>query len=225
VLCIVAGIQAQVPKRKKTFWSRPLIALLFFLQPIERGWARYRGRLSLNQTPLSAHGSLDAEHLKQQGAVNDEVLYWADHWVERYEFLNAILRRLDQDGWQNKTDEGWSEYDIEINGSRWAELHLLTVAEGHGRGRQLLRCRLKATWSLLGRVTFWSALGFMILVWRAVPWVYGLPLILVTLVGLYLFLRSEKKELQRLIVLLIDDVAKSLHLSRLKPQPPGESKS
>jgi GT2 family glycosyltransferase len=225
VLCIIAAIQAEVPKRKKTLWSRPLIALLFFLQPIERGWARYRGRLLLNQTPLSSHGSLDSEHLKQQGAINNEVLYWSDYWMERFDLLNAILKRLDKDGWQNKTDEGWSEYDIEINGSRWAELHLLTVAEQHGRGRQLFRCRLKTTWSLLGRVTFWSALGFMILVWRAVPWVYGLPLILVTLIGLYLFLRAEQRELQRLIVLLIDDVAKSLNLSRLKPQPPGEKKS
>jgi len=65
-LCVAAGIQAELPKRKKQFWSRPLVALLFFLQPIFRGWARYQGRLSLRQTPLSAHETLDSLDVKKQ---------------------------------------------------------------------------------------------------------------------------------------------------------------
>src|SRR6185503_7181725 len=46
-VCVVAGIQASLPKGKRRWWSRPLVALLFFLQPIVRGWERYRGRLRL----------------------------------------------------------------------------------------------------------------------------------------------------------------------------------
>jgi len=46
-VCIAAGAQADLPKNKRHWWSRPLVAMLFFLQPIVRGWARYRGRLSV----------------------------------------------------------------------------------------------------------------------------------------------------------------------------------
>jgi GT2 family glycosyltransferase len=44
---IAAAVQADVPRRQKRWWSRFLIALLFFLQPIARGWARHRDRLTL----------------------------------------------------------------------------------------------------------------------------------------------------------------------------------
>src|SRR5439155_2264164 len=48
---VAAGAQAALPKAKRRWWSRPLVAMMFFVQPIVRGWARYQGRLSLRGTP------------------------------------------------------------------------------------------------------------------------------------------------------------------------------
>jgi cellulose synthase/poly-beta-1,6-N-acetylglucosamine synthase-like glycosyltransferase len=44
-VCMAAAAQARLPRHQCRWWSRPLVALLFFLQPVERGWARYRSRL------------------------------------------------------------------------------------------------------------------------------------------------------------------------------------
>ena len=48
--CALAAVQAKLPRQKRRFWSRPLVALLFFLQPIVRSWARFKWRLSLLAT-------------------------------------------------------------------------------------------------------------------------------------------------------------------------------
>src|SRR5205085_275336 len=49
--CVIAAIQADLPKKRRRVWSRPLIALLFFLQPIVRDWARYRSAWSERAQP------------------------------------------------------------------------------------------------------------------------------------------------------------------------------
>ena len=59
IICVAAAVQADLPKNQTKIWSRPLVALLFFLQPIARGWARYQGRLGLHPTPPGAHARLD----------------------------------------------------------------------------------------------------------------------------------------------------------------------
>ncbi|MEY2466237.1 MAG: hypothetical protein QOD03_758, partial [Verrucomicrobiota bacterium] len=46
-ICALAAGQAKLPKHKKRAWSRPLVALLFCLQPIIRGWSRFKWRWNL----------------------------------------------------------------------------------------------------------------------------------------------------------------------------------
>ena len=55
--------------------------------------------------------------------------------MDRVDFVQRILHRLDQQGWEIKADAGWSDFDVEIFGSRWSHLQLATVAEPHA-GRQ-----------------------------------------------------------------------------------------
>lgn len=206
--CIAAGLQAEVPKNKRHWWTKPLVAVLFFLQPIYRGYARYKSRLSLKQTPPApADAQKAAFQLKEKGENLDVVEYWADHWVDRLEFLGALLHRLDEQRWQNKTDAGWSEYDVEIYGSRWTYLQLTTVAEPYGGGRQLFRVRLETRWSLLANVGFFSALAFELLVigfvGKAIPWLWLLLLLQVLFAW---FLEVEQRDLKRLIIAMMDEV-------------------
>jgi glycosyltransferase involved in cell wall biosynthesis len=214
-LCVTAAAQADLPRKQRRFWSKPLVALLFLLQPIVRGWARYRGRLNLHQMPPRA--SLQLARLKRERPRGEPgtVQYWADGGVDRFAFLGAVLERLDKEGWQNKADTGWSEFDVEIFGSRWSRLQLTTVCESFPRG-MLVRCRLRTAWSLLAKIAFWSALGFELLVIGVVraevPWIWFLLLFQLAFAA---FLHNEERNLQLLIGQFLDELAESLKLVKL----------
>ncbi len=222
-VCVAAAGQAELDRNKRRFWSRPLIALLFFLQPIARGWARYQGRLSLRPTPQAAYDSLTSQALKDRTDPLDLVEYWAEKWVDRLDFVKRILNRLDEQEWQNKIDAGWSEFDVEVFGSRWARLQLTTVGEPYAGGKQLLRCRMRTAWSLPAKLAFYTMIGFEMLVIGFVQerflWIW---LLLLTLPIFIWFMVQEQRDLQRLISVLIDDVAKQCGLLRMNRQKPAE---
>jgi len=136
--------------------------------------------------------------------------------------VTAMLRRLDQQGWPNKSDIGWSEYDVEVYGSRWCNLQITSVSEEHAIGKQMLRCRLRAKWSLQAKVVFWALAGFELLVLgfvrTKIPWLW---LLLLTLPLLALFLRREQRNLQSLLVVFLDDLAKVWHLTKVAPHTPS----
>jgi GT2 family glycosyltransferase len=208
-VCAASGAQASLPRNKKRWWSRPLVALLFFLQPIVRGWARYAGRLRLRPLAGTALETLDSVALRDSGAPLDEVRYWTDRRVERAAFVARVIEELNRRGWPNRADIGWSEFDVEIYGSRWAHLQLTTAAEDHPRGRQLIRCRLRARPSLFARVLFWSALGLEALVTGVVGgWPYWLGLTLLTLAASGYVLAREKRNLQSVVIVFLDGLAK-----------------
>jgi glycosyltransferase involved in cell wall biosynthesis len=215
-VCVAAGIQAALPQKKICGWSRPLVAMLFFLQPIVRGLARYQGRLSLRRIPLAAQQTLDSLSLRHSPVSLGQVQYWAEPPIDRLAFVTSMLRRLDHQGWPNKSDIGWSEYDVEVYGSRWCNLQLTTVIEEHAVGKQMLRCRLRAKWSLQAKVVFWSLCGFELLILgfvrTKIPWLW---VVLLTLPMLALFLRREQRNLQSMLVVLFDELAKEWHLKKV----------
>jgi GT2 family glycosyltransferase len=219
-VCIASALQAELPGDKKRWWSKPLVAMLYFLQPIVRGWARYHGRLTMAPTPKVAFENLNYVDLKGKDDQLQIVEYWSETWSDRLDFVRAIIAKLERQGWQFKTDAGWSEFDLEVFGSRWSHLHLTTVAEAHAGGRQMLRCRLKTTWSLPAKVAFWSLFGFELLVIGLVrseiPWLW---LILLTMPIFAWFLEQEQRDLQRVLVLLLDEIALQKRLEKVKPKP------
>ena len=214
-VCVVAAARARLPRHKSRWWSRPLVALLFFLQPIERGWARYRGRLHLG--PASPHALETLESLAFEESDRDlaRAQYWSRDGMDRLEFLSRIIARLQKRGWHFRTDVGWSDFDVEIFGSRWISLQLATVAEFHAEGRQTLRCRLRGTWSLPSRMAFASLVGLELLVigWLQARhhWIWGL---LLTLPVFPWFLAREQRGLKRKLAALLDKVAEESHLTK-----------
>jgi hypothetical protein len=218
-VCIAAGAQAELPKNKRHWWSRPLVAMLFFLQPIVRGWARYRGRLVPPPTPVTAaQQSLDSMALRHGNEPLGETRYWAGQRINRLDFAADILHRLDKLGWPNKADIGWSDYDMEIYGSRWTNLQLTTVAEDHPPGKQLIRCRLTAHWSLPARVGFWVLCGLELLLLGFVggpPAWWAWPLLVIPLALFIWFVRQQERNLRSLIVVFLDEVAKEWKLAKI----------
>ncbi|HEU0011838.1 MAG TPA: glycosyltransferase [Verrucomicrobiae bacterium] len=216
-VCVTAGWQAELPKDRQRLWSRALVALLFFLQPISRGWARYKGRLGLRPTPQAAVERLEGLSRKDSGEPLGRLHFWGDHGIDRIDWVNGLVLRLDQQGWPSKTDSGWSEYDIEIFGSRWSQLQLTTATEDFDGGKRLFRCRLRAFWSLPAKAAFWSLLGFEMLligvVARDEPWLW---MLLLTMPIFGWFLEQEKRNLLRSIAAFVDEVARQRGLTKLK---------
>jgi GT2 family glycosyltransferase len=217
-VCAAAGAQAALPRARRRWWSRPLVGLLFFLQPLVRGWARYRGRLMLRPAAMTPQPTLDSLALQAGTQSLLERQYWAERPIDRLAWVADILRRLDQQGWPNKPDIGWSDYDVEIYDTRWSRLQLTTVAEERPQDKQLVRCRLRSRWALRTKVAFWSLCGFELLlcgiVGSRLPWLWGL---LATLPLFGWFIRREQRSLQSLVAVFLDDLAKEWNLSRIQP--------
>jgi hypothetical protein len=161
-----------------------------------------------------------------------ERLYWRKGWLDRQEFLHKAIERLDREGWQNKSDTGWTEHDLEVSASRWAVLHVTTASEYAAQGT-LVRVRLRPTWSLLAKVAFWSAFGFELLIVgftaRATNnWMWAL---LATMGLFLLFLRAEQRHVCRMAAAFFDELAKQLDLLHVpaaqpatQPKPPAPAK-
>jgi len=215
----LAAVQADIPKQKKRFWSRTLVALMFFLQPIVRGAARHQGRLNLRTTPLTVPRSLDFLDLKYQGQKFDEIQYWSEHYIDRLQFVARILKELDEQGWPNKADAGWNNFDIEIFGSQWSRLQLTTVTESYDARKQMIRCRLRAFWSLPAHIFFWSALCAELLIigflWRVNPWLWLLLLSMPIIAGVF---RHQQRDLQRFIAVFLDRTAGQFKLQKVVRQ-------
>ncbi len=223
-LCILAASQAELPHCKRRFWSRPLVALLFFLQPIVRGWARHRGHLRGQQRSPAARESLDSLSLEGRESDLGQLLYWSEREVDRMAFLARLIERLDERGWPNKPDTGWSPHDVEIFGPRWASIHLTTAAEYYRSGHKIIRCRLRARWSFPARALFWSVAGTLLVVIGYVGknspaptrwWIWSLLAVLPLLAG---WLNSAKRDLLRLIATFVDKLAREFELVRLDPE-------
>jgi GT2 family glycosyltransferase len=219
-ICAGAGAQAFIPQDKLRWWSRPLVAALFFLQPIVRGWARYQGRLTPRNAPSPRH-SLDSQALLGSKARLDEVCYWSGQRLDRVQFVTELLRRLDAMGWPNKADIGWSEFDMELFGNRWNSVQVTTATEDHHQGRCLLRVRLRPRWSLEARVAFWALAGLEIVVlgllhdWSGWRW-----LALFSLLPAVWFIRQQARHLQSMIVIFLDEAAEAWKLTKLGETAP-----
>jgi hypothetical protein len=221
-VCIAAAAQVPLPKKNRRYWSRPLVALLFFLQPIARGWARYQWRLTVRPQPRG--GVRRAPPVARLAPIEEleKLYYWSETGFARLSFLQKAVERLDKDGWEIKLDTGWNDHDAEVYGQRWARLRLTTVAEYFPGGKTMIRCRLLANWSLRARLFFWTLLGAELALVGVLrdtqPWLW---MILLSVPLLGWFFEQEKRNLQALISIVLDRVATDTGMAKVKSCTPA----
>jgi len=178
---ITAGLKAELPRRKRRWWSRLLVILLHFLQPIERGLARYRHRFR-SSSPRVHPRAPETEWTRFPTQAEQDLTFWSRGDVERYQLLQRVQQRLDADGWLVTEDSGWSDFDLEISGGRLAKVRLITVHEDLEMGRRNIRCRLVSMWRLGTGILFWTFAVVLVLtisfVAHAFPWIWMLLLLL-----------------------------------------------
>lgn len=227
-VCVLAATQADISVSKKRFWSRPLVALLFFLQPIVRGFARYQGRFSVRRAPLASYESLDSLSLQHSKEQFRDIAYWNQRQLGRLEFLASVMQRLDQKCWPNKADAGWNSFDIEVYGSRWCNLQILTAEEELEKGNRLIRCRLTTVWTLLAQIVFWFTAGVEMIVLGF--WSSSYPFLWITLLSLPAWIwwfNKQQRDLRRLTTVFLDSLAAELGLQKITSQKtsPPEAQS
>lgn len=211
--CAVASAQARLPRHKDRLWSRPLITLLFFLQPIVRDWARFRWR-------LRSRGIRPAR-LPESSSPGPEVeggrCYWSRGEVDRYRFLHAVQKTLAEHACTVELDSGWSGHDLEIAGNYWSRLRLTTTTEELELGRKNFRCRLEKFWSPSVKLLFATILAMELavvaLLAEQMPWLWLLP---ITLPLAYWFITEQGYECQSAIISLLDDNAQRLGLVKVQ---------
>jgi hypothetical protein len=165
---------------------------------------------------MASQESLDSVALLHSRKSLDEVRYWANPRLNRVDYIAAIVRELQARGWPNKSDAGWNNYDVEIIGSRWSQLLLVTVAEDYPNKEQLVRCRLHATWSFQAKVAFWGLLALELLFIGMVgfrkPWPWN---ILLTLPIFAILVSRERRKLQSVVTVFLDQLAKARGLVKI----------
>jgi O-antigen biosynthesis protein len=215
-VAIAAATRVELPVWQRHRWSRPLVALMYLLQPVVRGWPRYAHRLRRSETPTTARAKV-REMARQYEGVGSvfTVHYWNEEAIERFAFLQKLLEVLDRDDWQASADSGWDEHDVSVFGDRFTRVDVSTVAENHGGNKRLLRAKLCARWTLLGKVFLWTVVSLVALfvfvtghvLWALSAW------LLVAVVTVYLHLRAHRT--LRLGIALLDLTSQEMKLIKL----------
>ncbi len=202
---VVAGMQASLPADRTRVWSRALVALMFFLQPLVRGWARYKRHLLVAQ-PKRSPGHFETAAT----TFTNPFCFWS-RGTERYAFIEAVQLELAPSGWEHRIDSGWDEFDVEITTNRWSTARLTTVHEELAAGRRFFRCRLdtRSSWTSWLLITLLAlASSFAVLLFREqLPYVwFALALVPMAL----LFVATEERDQSEAIAALVATAARRL---------------
>jgi hypothetical protein len=197
-----------------------LVALLFFLQPLERGLARYRCQLRSRASPL-LHRK-ERQTSSTEAFESETLVYWSDGSTDRLAFLRALLGRFEQDRWQVRSDSGWTNYDIEVLESRWARLRLTTATEALDKGRLSLRCRLSPLWSVAARAFFCAVLGIELIIAIMLGPIFAWSwMLLLTLPLIGWFFEYHERKLQGQVAFFLDAVADDKNWIKLQSARPS----
>lgn len=207
-VCVYAGLRSDIAATRCQWWSRPLVAILYLLQPIWRGWARYSERFISWQSSLNSRETLDTLSLKRKNGDFESASYWSEEAKPRAPLLESLLNRLNQDNWQAHADTGWGDHDLDLFGSRWCRLELTTVSEWHKGGKVMLRCRIRAAWSLLPKILmFFALMGLVLIAGAQAEAALSRVFLTVLPITLVLWVNNRKQTLRRIFSVLLDQAA------------------
>jgi O-antigen biosynthesis protein len=212
-ICVLAGVQANIPRDKCRWWSRPLVAVLFSLQPIIRGWNRLKVSLNLEFSPRSQSAPPVGRD------IPDEIIFWSDGHGDRFRFLQTVQEMATAQKWPVRLDTGWTRFDMEILASAWNRARLVTVTEELGQGRCTIRCRLDLVRSARMKLALLAltviTAGIIASFREALPWVW---MALVT-VPIVLWLAEEDRAVQQAsVAALLESAATEAGLIHVKAQ-------
>jgi glycosyltransferase involved in cell wall biosynthesis len=202
-LAVIAALQAPMP-RHRHWLTRPLIAWLHYRQPIARGWARYSVRLRAKVMRHLGGGVGPKRDLPFDPLDLATLCYW-HHEKDRFPLLGIITDHMQAAGWRTRPDSGWRDWDIEVLGSRYANIRITTATEHHHGSGLLTRVRVTAHMSTFCKVLMAAcALLSVILLWHV--WPFSRPALLIPLVWWAMY-AVNRATVMTPVLALIDEAA------------------
>lgn len=137
-------IHAKLEPKFDTIRARLLVIFLALAQPLVRGWTRYYVWLKFKRTPPSVIATHEEDFKPHPGGSITNLEYWnEDSGKGREALLPAVIDALEKENWSYSIDTGWKDWDVQVYGSVWWGIEMLTVTEYHGGPKALTRVRLK----------------------------------------------------------------------------------
>jgi len=168
--CISVSVCIHTAFRQKlvqpSWFSRPLVALLFFLQPIIRSWARYRAEYPFH-TSLTSKGNSDGDSGEVYPNFQDKVslhgyenslqrlvfsnsidfTLWSQEGMDRVAYLEKLKAFLLDKNYIVRVDTGWDGYDFQVSRSLALTVNILTFSEPHSEGARAIKVRMTPHYS------------------------------------------------------------------------------
>jgi hypothetical protein len=143
-----APLPTGIPRR-----CRLIVAYLYVMQPIWRGWHRLTHLLKCKKLPRLAGSTRMRRQVVKRIASDTRELYWdrRDGWG-RGELLAALVRRGRELGWAGDYDNAWSAWDVKLVGDPLHDLAIVTATEELGWPRRFTRVRVQIRTTVFARV-------------------------------------------------------------------------
>ncbi len=163
-LAIRSAVKAPLA-RMAPWWTRPLVAYLYVMQPVWRGWHRLTYLLRNRVLPkVCSPSKVDRPEVKRVSATIRDTYWDSDQSQGREQLLDVMVKEAKRHGWAGDYDNAWADWDIKLVGDRWHDVTCYTATEELGWPRRFTRigCRVHPTY--FSRVTalvavIWTGAG------------------------------------------------------------------
>lgn len=136
-------IHAKLEPKHDTILARLLVTFLALSQPLVRGWTRYFTWLKYKRTPPAVIASAEPGVTPiKLGGDTTNLRFWSEEGKGREALLPAVIDSLENEGWSYSYDTGWKNWDVQVYGSLWWGVRMISVTEYHGGPKALTRVKL-----------------------------------------------------------------------------------
>jgi glycosyltransferase involved in cell wall biosynthesis len=151
-MCVKGGLSAPLASRFAGPKARALVALLIYLGPLLRGWARLKWRLkAMPAWSPPVPRAVEQRWRVRWGERALVLSYWNEEGADKEAMLAALMRRLAAQRHPVVVDSGWGNWDLEIDSGVWSRGRVTVAEENHGGPKRLLRVRCALRFSRAAR--------------------------------------------------------------------------
>jgi glycosyltransferase involved in cell wall biosynthesis len=164
-------------------WCRPLVAVLYLIQPIVRGFYRMTYLLSNKRLPqVQVEPGTGASSAKRISATVVDLYWQSEQAIGRERLLEVLVNKAKRLGWYGDFENAWARWDVKLIGDRWHDIMIRTATEELGWPKRFTRARCtvgntrfsvvaattSALWAIAATITgeSWAiAIGLLACVW------------------------------------------------------------
>jgi O-antigen biosynthesis protein len=151
-----------------------LVGVLHYIQPIARGWARFK-RVWQQQARATRWPGFFQRF--RWGTWRRRVIlsYWTEDGIEKDAILQSLIQQLREGGYPTLHDSGWKPWDLAIDEHLWSRIPIEVVVENHGGTKRLARFRVSWHLAPVAKAILCTCGVFLVLgMLESKPWLVGL---------------------------------------------------